>query len=115
MGILKLMTKLKTEVTFVEKNGRTLSKRNSYFENGQIAEEGMFGNSHNNWSWNVPVGLIKKYYENGQHESEVSYNDYGAREGESVFYSKAGKLLKKTLHQNDNLIDEQNFIEEEKV
>lgn len=115
MLYFKLMTKLKTEVTFIEKNGRTLSKRISYFENGQVAEIGLYGNAHNNWSWNVPVGSVKKYYENGQLESEVSYNEFGTLEGESSYFSRAGKLLRKTVHQNDILIKLDEYMEEEKT
>lgn len=103
--------KLKTEVTFVEKNGRTLSKRVSFFENGQIAEVGLYGNAHNNWSWSVPVGSVKKYYENGQLESEVSYNEFGTLEGESHFYDKEGKLLRKTIHSNDVLVRDDDYRE----
>jgi antitoxin component YwqK of YwqJK toxin-antitoxin module len=104
------MSKFRSEVVFVEKNGRTLSKRTSYYENGQIAEVGIYGNGQGDWSWNIPVGVVKKYFENGQIESEIPYNDYGAREGESNFYDKKGKLIRKSIHSKDLLIEDKSFV-----
>ncbi len=105
------MSKLKTEVVFVEKNGRTLSKRTSYYENGQIAHVGLYGNGQGDWSWKIPVGLERSYYDNGQVESEISYNEFGVKDGESNFYNKNGKLIKKWIHSKDVLIEEQIFEE----
>lgn len=107
------MSKLRTEVTFVEKNGRTLSKRTSYYENGQIAHIGVYGNGQGDWSWNIPVGLVKNYFENGQVESEVSYNEFGNRDGESNYYNKEGKLLRKCVHNRDVLIEDVSYVEPE--
>lgn len=103
------MSKLRTEVAFVERNGRTLSKRTSYYENGQIAHIGLYGNGQGQWSWNVPVGIEKNYFDNGQIESEISYNEAGSKDGESLYYNKNGKLIRKCVHSKDVLIQEEIF------
>lgn len=103
------MSKLRTEVVFVERNGRTLSKRTSYYENGQIAQIGLYGNGQGQWSWKVPVGVEKSYFENGQLESEVSYNEAGSKDGESYYYNKNGKLIRKCIHSKDVLVQEEVF------
>lgn len=103
------MSKLRTEVVFVERNGRTLSKRTSYYENGQIAQIGLYGNGQGEWSWKVPVGVEKSYFENGQLESEISYNEAGSKDGESYYYNKNGKLIRKCIHSKDVLVQEEVF------
>lgn len=107
------MSRFRTEVAFVEKNGRTLSKRTSYHENGQVAQIGLYGNGQGQWSWNVPVGIEKNYFDNGQLESEISYNESGSKDGESNYYNKSGKLIRKCVHSRDRLVEEQIFEEPE--
>lgn len=103
------MTKRKTEVSLFEKAGRTYSKRSEFFENGQLALIGVFANSANDWSWNIPVGTVKTYFENGQLESELTYDEHGSLDGESSYYDKKGNLLKKLKYAKDVLINEQVF------
>lgn len=107
------MTKLKTEVSLIERNGRTVSKRTAFFENGNIAESGTYSISQHGWSWNVPVGVVKNYFENGQLKSEISYNENGNLDGESLFFDSKGTLLKKLSYANDKLVNEEVFVVEE--
>lgn len=99
------MGKAKTDVNFVNINGRTLSQRISFHENGKISQEGMFGIG-NGWRWNIPVGKIKNYFEDGILESELIYNDYGALDGECLYFDRKGQLIKKIKYANDKVIQE---------
>jgi antitoxin component YwqK of YwqJK toxin-antitoxin module len=103
------MDKRKTEVIFIEKNGRTFSKRTEYFENGQIAEIGLYVNSLNNWSWNIPNGVVRSFYSDGRIKSEVNYDDYGCKDGESNYFDKNGVTIKKRIYSKDVLIKEINL------
>lgn len=103
------MDKLKTEVIFIEKEGRTFSKRSVYFENGQVAEVGLYVNSLNDWSWNIPIGTVRTFYLNGMVKSEIAYDDYGSKDGESLYYNMNGKLIRKCNYAKDNLIKETLF------
>lgn len=103
------MAKLKTEVTFIEKNGRTLSKRDSYHENGQLAETGVFSNSQSSWRWDVPSGPMLTYHSNGQLKSSLPYNEKGFLHGESLHYDRKGKLIKRSVHAHDKLVEEEIF------
>lgn len=97
---------IKTEVSFVEINGRTLSKRTSYHQNGQISEVGTFSSSSNKWGWDSPVGVLEKYFDNGVLQSRVSYDNNGYLHGESQYFNRDGKLLKTQVHSKDKLIEE---------
>lgn len=107
------MTKLKTEVSLIERNGRTVSKRTAYYENGQVAETGTYSISQHGWSWNVPIGVVKSYFENGQLKSEISYSENGSLDGESFFYDSHGTLLKKQSYAKDKLLNEEVYVLEE--
>lgn len=107
------MSKLKTEVSLIERNGRTVSKRTAFYENGQIAETGTYAISQHGWSWNVPIGVVTSYFENGQIKSEISYNESGSLDGESIYFDSKGTLLKKQNFLKDKLIDEVVFVAEE--
>jgi antitoxin component YwqK of YwqJK toxin-antitoxin module len=100
------MSKIKTEVSFVDRNGRTLSKRTSFYENGQVAEIGLYGHNLGEWSWNVPIGAVRRFYENGQLKCELLYDEQGVRDGESVYYNRYGRLLRKEIFSNDRKIKE---------
>ncbi len=100
------MSKMRTEVTFVERNGRTFSKRVVYHDNGQIAEIGLYGRSLESWSWDVPNGVIRKYFRNGQLECELLYDEHGVRDGESLFFNMYGKLIRKEVYQRDRKVEE---------
>lgn len=109
------MSKLKTEVAFVEKNGRTFSKRTAYYENGQIAEVGIYAIGQHGWGWNIPVGVVKSYFENGQLKSELAYNESGILDGECVYFDLTGALIKKLTYSQDKLIKEEILKVEEAV
>jgi len=100
------MGKLKTDVAFIEKSGRTFSKRTEYYENGQVAQVGVYVNNQRDWSWTIPTGVVKSYFENGQLKSEISYNENGSLEGESNYFNSEGKLVKKLRYSKDILQEE---------
>lgn len=110
------MLKRKTEVSLFEKGGRTYSNRSEFFENGQLALVGTYTNSANDWSWNIPTGVVKTYFDNGQLESEMVYDEHGSLDGESSYYDKKGNLLKKLRYAKDVLVSEEVFeIQESKA
>ncbi len=100
------MSKTKTEVSFVERNGRTFSKRIVYHDNGQIAEIGLYGNSLESWSWDVPNGVVRKYFRDGQLEAEILYDEQGIRDGESLYYDSKGRLIRKVVYSQDRKVEE---------
>ncbi len=103
------MSKIRTEVTFVEKNGMNYSRRTEIYENGQVASEGVFSKSHNDWSWSVPHGSVRRYYEDGTLKSEELYDDRGIRNGISTYFNKKGELIKRLQYQDDRLVKEEEF------
>lgn len=103
------MSKYKTDVQLIEFRGRTLSKRTEYYENGQIYRVGTYSYNQSSWSWSVPVGPVKTYYEDGQLESVLNYTEDGVREGDSIFYTKKGEIARKLTYSNDRLIKEEVF------
>lgn len=107
------MTKLKTEVSLVERNGRTLSKRTAFYDNGQIAEIGTYSISQHAWAWNVPVGVVKTYFENGQLKSELNYNESGILDGECLYFNQQGEMVKRLTYVKDKLIKEEILKEPE--
>ena len=109
------MTRIKTKVEFIDVSGRTLSKRVCYFENGLMAQKGTYGVSQNGWEWNVPIGVEERYYENGQLECRLVYNNFGHLDGECLFYNKAGKLIRKRVYAKDLLLEEIDYLKLEPV
>ncbi len=105
--------KKRTEAELFEKNGRTFSKRTEFYDNGQIAMTGVFTSSQNDWSWNVAVGTVMHYYEDGVVKSSQSYDDYGALDGESLYYDIKGNLMKKLRYAKDILVSKEILIEED--
>jgi antitoxin component YwqK of YwqJK toxin-antitoxin module len=108
----KFMSKNRTEVSLIEKNGRTFSKRIVYYENGQIAESGLYTNSQGEWSWNIPIGTVLEFYESGEKKSEISYDENGSLDGESHFYNFKGELILRKTYSQDRLLNEESFEEE---
>lgn len=100
-------SKLKTQIEFEERNGRTYSRRKDVYENGQVAKEGTYTNSLGSWSWDIPVGVVRSYFESGQLMSEEVYDDHGTRSGESVYYDKTGKLLSRVHYEDGRKIKEE--------
>lgn len=86
--------KKRSEVTFEEKNGRTLSRRKEFFQNGQLFREGLYSRGLNNWEWDIPIGVVKTYSDQGILISEEYFDESGTQEGDSKYYSKTGELEK---------------------
>ncbi|MBY0517019.1 MAG: hypothetical protein K2P81_08935 [Bacteriovoracaceae bacterium] len=107
------MNKRKTEAEIFEKNGRSFSHRTVYFENGKVAESGVYTCGQSDWSWTVPAGVINRYSENGEPLSVETYNEYGELDGECKYYDNKGKLLKKSIFKKDVLIEEEVFEKKE--
>jgi len=105
------MKKKSVEAGLFEKNGRSLSRRTVFHQNGQVRMTGVFASSQNDWSWNVAVGTVTQYYDDGKLKSSRSYNDYGALDGESSYYDRKGNLAKRATYKNDELINEEILIE----
>lgn len=80
-------------------NGQILSKGTksegeyiSYYGNGQINEQGAFAKTE-------PIGVYKKYYENGDKEIEATYNS-DSEVVNSIEYAKNG-VIKKSIQNLD--------------
>lgn len=100
--------KLKTQVSFEQKNGRTFSRRKEFYENGVLAREGLYA-SGVNWGWTIPAGVIKSYSRNGKLIAEEYYDEHGNHDGESVYYNEEGAIIKKVLYVKDKKVKEQFF------
>ena len=94
------MSKIKSEVTFVERNGRTLSKRKEYYENGKLLREGLYSKGQGSWGWNIPVGSIVTFYENGKMKCEELFDEAGNLNGETKLYNSEGILEKTVIYLN---------------
>ncbi|MGE3608880.1 MAG: toxin-antitoxin system YwqK family antitoxin [Bacteriovoracaceae bacterium] len=105
----------KTTVNFETRNGRTLSRRTDYHPNGKVAETGLYGQGLNHWAWDIPIGIIREYYDNGQLKSEVAHNEQGARDGESCYYDRKGKLILKVIYHLDRKVKEIDYLAIEKA
>lgn len=68
------MGKVTVEVIFEVRNGRTLSRRKDYYEDGTLKAEGIYAYG-NQWGWDVPVGIIRKYHPNGETKSEEHFDE----------------------------------------
>lgn len=101
--------KVRTEVQFEVRNGRTLSKTRDYYENGKLAREGTYANGHGSWNWEIPIGPVKKYHPNGSIKSEEHFDDNGSLDGESRYFDEAGKLLSRTIYIKDKKMSEEYF------
>lgn len=100
--------KVRTEVIFEVRNGRTLSRTKEFFEDGTMASEGLFS-SGAHWSWDIPAGMIKTYFKNGILKSEELFDVGGNREGDSKFYDDHGTLIARYTFSNDKKISEEFF------
>lgn len=107
------MAKTRSEVTLENRNGRPLSNRKEFFENGNLFREGHYSKGQGNWFWDIPIGLVKTFYEDGTIKSEEHYDESGSRNGESKYYSKKGELERVLEYVNDKLEKETNFKTEE--
>lgn len=74
---------LKSEITY--QHGNKYGKAIIYFENGNIAEEGV-------WLIDKWVNKYKAYYKNGKLFYAWNYNEYGTRSGYQEYYYENGKI-----------------------
>ncbi len=81
------------------KNGKNELEK-WYHTNGKLQREGKWART------DYPVGIHKKYYLNGQLESEGELNGYGTNnyykhEGKHVKYSRNGEIIDVKFYEND--------------
>ncbi len=100
--------KLRTEVNFETKAGRTLIRKKDFYENGILAREGLFSGG-GQWEWDIPAGLIKNYFKNGILKSEEHFDESGNRDGESKYFTDKGELLSKSNYAKDKLLSKEEF------
>jgi antitoxin component YwqK of YwqJK toxin-antitoxin module len=113
------MSKIRSVVNFEERNGRSLSNRKEYFENGNLFREGYYSKSQANWSWDIPIGVVRTFNENGTPKSEELYDEAGYLDGESKFYNKKGELERTALYldgklQKETVLIDSNAVAEKK-
>ncbi len=101
--------KVRTEVVFEVRNGRTLSKIRDYHENGKLAREGIYGNGHGQWNWDIAIGVVKRFHFNGNVKSEEQFDDGGSLDGESRFYDESGRLTSRIFYTKDKKTNEEYF------
>src|SRR5665647_468121 len=99
-------SKIRTEVTFETQQGRVLSKRKEYYENGTLFREGTYSKGNGSWTWDVAIGKVVSYFEDGQLMSEELFDDQGSHEGETRIYNRKGKLQKRIIYKNDLKVEE---------
>jgi hypothetical protein len=112
-GIINFMSelnqKIRTEVLFESHYGKTVSHRKEFFENGNLFREGLYTKRQGEWGWDIPMGPIKTFFEDGILKSNELFDEFGNREGESTFFNKKGELIKKIHYRADKIISEENF------
>lgn len=106
--------KSKTEVSFEMRNGRTYSRRKEFYDNGNLAREGLYAVG-NVWSWDIPAGKVTSYHLNGNLSSEENFDEFGNRDGESIYYYDSGKVSAKHYYVKDKKVREMSFDKEGKV
>lgn len=98
--------KIRSEVNFEEKNGRTLSRRKEFYENGNLYKEGLYSIGQGSWEWNIPIGVVRTYSEQGILTSEEHYDEAGTLEGDSKYYTPKGELAKVVTYSNGKKTNE---------
>lgn len=101
------MSKVRTEVTFVERNGRTLSQRKEFNEGGTLVREGLYSKAFGSWGWDIPIGAILSFNDNGTLKCEEHFDESGVRSGECKFYSRQGELEKIVTYVNGKIEKEE--------
>lgn len=99
---------LKFAHTYEYKDNNVFINKKSFYSNGNRQLEGRFrvSSKHSN---DLPIGLIKNYYEITGLAFEENFNDEGKQEGESLYYGEDGKVLLRKIFKNGNLVSEKNF------
>jgi antitoxin component YwqK of YwqJK toxin-antitoxin module len=100
--------KIRTEVVFEVRNGRTLSRKKDFYENGKLAREGIFGIG-GQWSWDIPIGVIKTYHTNGVIKFEEQYDENGNKDGEFKTWNDQGVLVSSVFFVKDKKTSEELF------
>lgn len=110
-----LNQKIRTEVEFESHFGKTVSRRKEFFENGNLFREGLYTKGQWDWGWDIPMGTVKTFFEDGIMKSSEVFDEFGNREGESSYFDKKGVLLKRITYRADKIVLEENFeVVEEK-
>ena len=99
-------SKFKTNIQLENYQGKTVSRRREFYENGTLYREGLYTKGHGGWAWDIPMGPIKTYYQTGIIMSEEVFDEYGNREGESIYYDKNGNITKRITYRKDKVINE---------
>lgn len=105
----ELNQKIRTEVQFESHFGKTVSHRKEFFENGILFREGLYTKGQGDWGWDIPMGTVKTFFDDGVLKSSEVYDEFGNREGESIYFNKKGEMLKKITYRADKIISEENF------
>jgi antitoxin component YwqK of YwqJK toxin-antitoxin module len=111
--------KVRTEAVLETRQGRTVSRRKEFYQNGNLCSEGTYAHAMGKWEWDVPVGNIKHYNEDGTLKSEEHYNDSGDRDGESAYFDFKGRPLSKSIYHEgkktkEDFFDEKGLLRKEK-
>ena len=96
----------KTVVDFEEVNGKTLVRRKEYYATGQLFCEGTYSKSGRNWGWDLPVGTLKTYFDNGKLQTEEQFNKNGDLHGERKTFDREGNLTKTQIYEESKLLRE---------
>ena len=98
----------KFEYEFEYKDGKVFINKKSFFTNGNPQVVGRYFSDpkHN---YDLPVGLIKTYYEMTGLAYEENFNSEGKLEGESLYYGENGKVILRKVFKDGALVSEKNF------
>ncbi|WPU64752.1 toxin-antitoxin system YwqK family antitoxin [Peredibacter starrii] len=105
------MSKIRSEVNFETRNGRTLSHRREFFENGILFREGHYSKSQASWGWDIPIGTVKTFDENGTLRKEEHFDETGSLSGESKYFTAKGELQRTATYSDGKLKDEKVLID----
>lgn len=105
------MAKIRSEVNFETHNGRTLSHRREYFENGVLFRDGLYSKSQAHWGWDIPIGTIKTFDEKGTLRTEELYDETGSLNGESKYFTPKGELQRTAIYVSGKLKEEKILID----
>lgn len=99
---------LKFTHSYEYKDNNVFINKKSFYSNGNRQVEGRFRVS-SQLNYDLPVGLIKNYYEITGLAFEENFNNEGKQEGESLYYGEDGRVLLRKIFKDGNLVSEKNF------
>lgn len=105
------MAKIRSEVNFETRGGRTLSHRREFFENGVLFKEGYYSKSQANWGWDIPIGTVKTFDEHGTLRKEENFDETGSLNGESKYFTPKGELQRTAVYVDGKLKEEKVLID----